>query len=382
MYGGYRADQVKILFALPGLHRIDRGAEISFMAVASELARMGEDVTLMGAGPVRPGQPYNFVHVPALRRERFERWPKIPALRGETAWEELSFAPGLLRVYRPADYDVTLTCSYPFTNWILRRPALGGARPAHVFVTQNGDWPAYDNKAEFRLFDCDGLVCINPDYRERNQDRYRCALIPNGVDRERFRPGPADRQRFGLEDGRQVVLMVSAMIPSKNVNRGIEAVSKLDGVMLVVAGDGPMRAELERQAAKLLPGRYRQLRVAPADMPSLYRTADAFLHLSQDESFGNVYVEAMACGTPIVAYDLPRTRWILGEEGFLCPDESPDSVAHALAQAFEKGPRQAEGLVRRSEAFAWPRIARQYRDFLREVVNARRDAAVDAQRSS
>ena len=67
----------------------------------------------------------------------------MPVLRNQFAYEEMTFVPALLRQYRPAEYDVTLTCSYPFTNWILRRPVWRGSRPPHVFVTENGDWPAY-----------------------------------------------------------------------------------------------------------------------------------------------------------------------------------------------------------------------------------------------
>nr|WP_237220004.1 glycosyltransferase family 4 protein [Sphingomonas arenae] len=366
------------MFALPGLHRVDRGAEISFIAIASELARLGEEVTLMGSGEPRAGQPYQFVHVGAMERERFERYPKLPLLRGETAWEELTFLPGLLKAYRPADYDVTLTCSYPFTNWALRRVGKGGARPPHVFVTQNGDWPAYDQRAEFRFFGCDGLVCINPNYEARNRERYRCALIPNGVDRDRFTPGRPERERFGLDPARPVVLMVSAMIASKNVDRGIEAVSRVPDAQLVVAGDGPLRGALEAQASRMLPGRFHQLRVAPEDMPALYRSADAFLHLSRDESFGNVYVEALACGTPVVAYDLPRTRWIVGDEAFLCDGEDPDQLGCTITEALRCGDERRQALVRRSEAFAWPVIGRAYRDFLEQVVSAKRNATVDA----
>lgn len=337
---------------------------------------MGEEVTLIGSGEQRPGQPYRFIHAGAIGRERFERMPKLPLLRGDTAWEELTFLPGLLKAYNPEDFDVTLTCSYPFTNWALRRPAVKGGRPAHLFVTQNGDWPAYDQRAEFRFFGCDGLVCINPDYQARNEARYRCALIPNGVDRERFTPGASEPERFGLDPTRPVVLMVSAMIASKNIGRGIEAVSRLPDAQLVVAGDGPLRGELQEQAGRSLPGRFHQLRVAPADMPALYRSADAFLHLSRDESFGNVYVEAMACGTPVVAYDLPRTRWIVGDDAFLS-GEDPAQLATTIEEAVGAGDQRREALVRRSEAFSWPVIARAYRNFIKEVVSATRNRAVD-----
>src|SRR5438552_1299332 len=238
-------DQVRILFALAGLHRVDRGAEIAFVAVARELAKAGHEVTLIGSGPSRPGQPYRYIRAPAIPREKFEAFPHMPLLRNETAWEEATFVPGLLAKYRPADFDIAATCAYPFTHWALRRPVLGGKRPRSVFITQNGDWPAFSDNAEFRLFDCDGLVCTNPDYFERNRACYRAALIPNGVDLERFRPGPPDRARFGLPESGPVVLMVSALIASKNVAEGITAVAGIRGAQLVVAGDGPLRSDLQ-----------------------------------------------------------------------------------------------------------------------------------------
>ena len=160
---------MRILFALSGLHRVHRGAEVAFISIATELAKRGDEVTLIGSGPELPGQAYRYIRAPAISRERFERLPSLPLFRSETVWEEASFIPGLLKVYDPSAYDVTVTCSYPFINWALR--GVGGNRPRHVFVTQNGDWPAYANGAEYRFFGCDGLVCINPDYFDRNKDQ-------------------------------------------------------------------------------------------------------------------------------------------------------------------------------------------------------------------
>jgi glycosyltransferase involved in cell wall biosynthesis len=361
---------MRILFALPGLHRVDRGAEIAFISVASELARSGDQVTLIGSGPPRADQPYDYMRAPVISRARFERWPRLPLFRTETAWEEGSFVPGLLQAYDADEYDVTVTCSYPFTNWVLRTVG-GRRRPAHVFVTQNGDWPACSNKAEYRLFGCDGLVCINPDYLERNRERYRCALIANGVDTARFNPGPPERERFGLPLDKPIILMVSAMIASKNVDRGIEAVSALPDATLVVAGDGPLRSDLKRLADQHLAGRYRQVTVPADAMPALYRSADAVLHLSQDESFGNLYVEAMACGVPIVAYDSARTRWILGEEGLLGDADAPSSISDQLVRALARTPADRKRLSDRAMQFEWSGIAGQYRDFFAEVLGAR-----------
>jgi glycosyltransferase involved in cell wall biosynthesis len=361
-------DQVRILFALAGLHRVDRGAEVAFISVARELSKLGNEVTLIGSGPARAGEPYRYIQVSAVSREKFEGWPSIPALRNETGWEEASFAPGLLAKYRPRDFDITATCAFPFTHWALRRPVPGRKRPKHVFITQNGDWPAFSDNAEFRFFACDGLVCTNPDYFERNRARYRSVLIPNGVDLGRLAPGPGQRERFGLPEKGPVFLMVSALIASKNVAEGIAAVARVPDATLVVAGDGPLRDELATLARELLPDRFLQLTVPAADMPSLYRSADVFVHLSVDESFGNVFVEAMASGLPIVAFDTPRTRWIVGDEAFFPKSRSADALAAVLILALDRGESESTKIRERAEAFGWPAIGARYNDFFAELL--------------
>ena len=90
---------MRLLFALPGFHRHDRGAEVALLAVAERCARAGDEVTVMGSGLPRPGTPYRFVHVGSMRRERFERAPTFPVFRNDTAWEEATFAPALAVCY-------------------------------------------------------------------------------------------------------------------------------------------------------------------------------------------------------------------------------------------------------------------------------------------
>jgi glycosyltransferase involved in cell wall biosynthesis len=251
---------------------------------------------------------------------------------------------------------------------MLRRPVLGGSRPPHVFVTQNGDWPAYVDKSEYRFFGCEGIVCTNPDFYERNRTRWHSCLIPNGVDTNRFQPGPAKRLDFGLPADRLIVLMVSALISTKRVEVGIEAVSRIPNAHLVVAGDGPLRRTLDVNAARLLPGRFTRLSVASERMPQLYRSADIFLHLSKEEPFGNVFVEAMACGLPVVGHDTPRLRWIVGAEGFLSDTEDPSAVAQQIELARVAGPNKEAARLARAATFSWPRIGEMYRAFLQDVI--------------
>jgi glycosyltransferase involved in cell wall biosynthesis len=363
---------MRILFVLPGLHRYNRGAEIAFTSIAAELAHAGEIVTLIGSGEDRPGTPYRFLHAASIRRENFESFPSIPPLRSEYAYEELSFVPDLLRQYRPSEYDVTVGCSYPFTNWVLRRPSFGGSRPPHVFVTQNGDWPARMQNSEYRYFGCEGLVCINPEYYERHRHRWRCRLIPNGVDCGRFSPGAARPGEFGLPSNRLIVLMVSALIPSKRVSLAIEAVSHIPDAHLAVAGDGALRQSIDAAAAKLLPGRFTRLSVAPEKMAALYRSANVFLHLSREEPFGISFVEAMASGLPIVAHDSSRSRYIVGDDEFLLDTEDPIAIAQQIERARKASPIRSKERSTKAAGFSWINIARMYRDFLQEVVISRK----------
>lgn len=359
---------MKVLFALPGLHRVHRGAEVAIETVASELSRIpGFDVTLIGSGQPSPDVPYDFITSGSVSRERFERYPKFPPMRTEYIYEELTFAPGLARRIAGRKFDVTLTCSFPFTNLILR--GLGRKMGAkHVYITQNGEWPAYFRKREYRLFGCDGLIVTCPEYLERNRERWNCTLIPNGVDVERFRPGTGDRVRFRLPPDGPLVLMVSALVPTKRVVEGMQACAAIPDVAFVVAGDGLLRDEVDRIGRELFGDRYRRVSVQHTEMPGLYRCADVFLHMSTEESFGNVYLEALATGLPVVAHDRDLTRWVIGNQGWLVDTSQASATTAAIKQALHSSESTEQVIPGVAAEFTWPQIARRYGEFLTSVV--------------
>jgi glycosyltransferase involved in cell wall biosynthesis len=358
---------MRLLFVLPGLHRYHRGAEVAFLSIANELSALGHNITLMGSGDVKAPTRYDYIRIPSLRRELFEHAPSFPVFRNECIYEELTFIPGLLYRYQPARYDATITCSFPFTNLFLRRPKLVGPRPRHIFITQNGDWPAFSGDSEYRLFSCDGLVCTNPDFYQRNKNTWPSVLIPNGVDVERFAPGHSRRADFGLPDGKLIILMVSALIESKRVELGVHAASLLPNAHLVVAGDGPLRERISQIAREKLSGRFTLLTVPASRMSDLYRSSDLLLHLSREEAFGNVYVEAMATGLPIVAPDTERVRWIVGHDEFLLTEEAPMAIAKAI-ELSQNSDRQAVRAAR-AQQFSWKTIGRSYEDFIKQIVS-------------
>lgn len=366
-----------ILFALAGLHRTRRGAEVVLETVAERIARGGRhQVTVIGAGAPLPGRAYNFSHVGAIPRERFEHWPRLPFLRDEFMAEELTFAFNLRRHPALPHADVTVTCGFPYTSLALRRAGTRARRARHVFVTQNGDWPAQGGRWEPRLFRCDGLICTNPVYYERNRQRWPSRLIPNGIDVERFSPGPSERARFQLPEDRPVILMVSALQPDKRVLEAIESVSAVPDCFLMIAGDGALRDEVDRRGAELLPRRYRRGSFSHDEMPSLFRSADALLHTSTSEPFGNIYIEALGCGTPVIAHDGENTRWILRDHGIYVDMQDTAAVARAVQQATAtRGSRPAEAVAAWAhQRYSWDKVAGEYLDFIEQVGSTGRTA--------
>jgi glycosyltransferase involved in cell wall biosynthesis len=361
---------MRILFALPGLHRVSRGAEVAFESIAQEIALQGEhNVTLIGSGDEIPGRAYRFEHVSSVPRNHFERWPKMPFLRSEFMYEDLTFAAGLAISPWRAETDITVTCNYPYTNWALRSHFTRQSRPAHVFVTQNSDWPAYERRREYRFFSCDGLLCTNPLYWQRNRERWFSTLIPNGIDLARFFPGPADRPRLGLPENRPVVLVVSALEEGKRVLQAIRAVADLHDAFLVIAGDGPLRGQVDRLAAELLPGRFLRKRFSHELMPVLYRSSNVLLHTAIKEPFGNIYVEALASGTPIVAHNDENTRWILENHAYLVDTNLQPLLVRTLTQAMQTPAYSTARGVAFASRFSWSIVAGRYSEFFAEVLD-------------
>jgi glycosyltransferase involved in cell wall biosynthesis len=385
--------QLRILFSLPGLHRVNRGAEVALETVAYHAAQSPNfNVTIFGSGRPRPTQPYHYKQLKGLPRELFEKFPKLPYVRDHYMWEELAHAPSLFFTYRPRDFDITVTCGYPYSNMLLRRGRKKSRRPAHIFITQNGDWMVQAKNAEYKHFGADALVCTNPEYYNRHKNTYPCALIPNGVDTTRFFPltpspatpgegggeGPCGknnrsqlRSQFNLPQNTPLILIVSALIPSKRVADAIRAVANLSDAHLVIAGDGEQRTDVESLANQLLKSRHTRLMLPREKMPDLYRTADALVHMSQDEPFGNIYIEALATGLSIVAHQTPVTQWILEDEATLIDTSDLPAVTRALQSSLTQNtPEKVAARRALAEArFSWPAVARQYCDFFQSVYH-------------
>ena len=208
-----------------------------------------------------------------------------------------------------------------------------------------------------------------------------------GADVEAFRPGiPTDRirERHGLA-GRPVVACVSRLVVRKGQDVLIRAMSlvrrRVPEAVLLVVGDGPHRSTLERMAARAPSGSVAFAgQVSEADLPSYYAVGDVFampcrtrLGGLEVEGWGNVFIEAAACGRPVVVGDSggARESVVDGETGVLVDGRSVEQVADAVSGLLED-PALAEHMGRagreRVEGFyTWPRAAAQLGRWLREA---------------
>lgn len=192
----------------------------------------------------------------------------------------------------------------------------------------------------------------------------RVAYIPNGVDLIKFRK-LANRKD---KDKSKVVLAACAFVKSKRLDLAIEAVSRLNDVKLIIAGGGgDLRDKICDLGSRKLGDRFEIVSVPFEDMPEVYRKADVFtLPSESSEAFGNVLVEAMASGLPVVATDDPIRREIVGKAGILVDPKDIDSYTTALETALKKDwgnlPRK------QAEKFSWDRIAKMYDKLFEEII--------------
>ena len=203
----------------------------------------------------------------------------------------------------------------------------------------------------------------------------RLFLVPYGVDGERFAPcnraaRQAIRQELGVPESARVVLTVAALNRShKRIDHLINEIADLDSnVWLVAAGQRTDDTQtLEREAARLLPRRFRFVTWPQSRAHLLYGAADAFALCSLTEGFGLVTIEAMLSGIPVIVHDSPVFHWVAGEIGAHYTDMGkPGALAKSLTHVFNSVSQPtARGEVLRR--FSWERLVPQYVDMYRRI---------------
>jgi glycosyltransferase involved in cell wall biosynthesis len=214
----------------------------------------------------------------------------------------------------------------------------------------------------------DLVLAPNPPMAESLRDlgvaEDRLRIWGRGVDRDQFSPArrsAAWRRAQGFARGEIVLLFFGRLVPEKGLDTFTAAVKALEhrgrGVRPLVIGDGPARARLEAE----LPGAIFTGHLEGAALGRAVASADILVNPSTTEAFGNVNLEAMAAGLPVVSADVGSARALIehGRSGLLVPPEEASAYADAVETLIDApGRRRALGLAALavSASYVWADI--------------------------
>ena len=201
-----------------------------------------------------------------------------------------------------------------------------------------------------------GLLAVSQglveDMAALGMPRDRIAVHRTGLDADLFRPYDRRmcRDQFGLPRDIPVLASVGALIPRKGQRFVIEALAKLPEAILLIAGQGEDEGMLRTLASDLgVAERVRFLGPVPhAELPILLNAADVFALPSSSEGLANAWVEALACGTPVVTTPIPGARELITDPdwGQLVPrDGTAIAAAVGAILAARPSPERVQQAV-------------------------------------
>ena len=223
-------------------------------------------------------------------------------------------------------------------------------------------------------------------------DLQKIATIPPGVDTGRFHPIPPReaRQAIGVPENNQMILFVGRIEPLKGIETLLRAIATLkeqlmcpleDKCLSIIGGDpdgDPEMARLEALREELGIGEMVTF-LGAKDQNTLqyyYSAATAVVVPSHYESFGMVALEAMACGTPVIASEVGGLAYLVqdGVTGFHVPDRDPVELAERMCLLLHNPALRDEmsaASVRRAQEYAWPGIADRIIALYHETLSKR-----------
>ena len=244
--------------------------------------------------------------------------------------------------------------------------------PNHTLPRAMIRWAA--RRADASIGVCSALVDV---LRGWGIDPARLHVMRNGVDLNRFRPLPPDEMRRELNlEGSPLLLSVGHLIERKGHHLAISAMPAIltayPRARLIIIGEGEQRSALEAQARTL--GLAEQVTLTGAlpneQLARWYSGADALILASSREGWANVLLEAMACGTPVVATRIWGTPEVVTAQsgGVLVDERSGPGLAAATLRLLGAPPDRAQ--VRSyAEGFSWAQTSRAQLELFRRLAS-------------
>lgn len=284
--------------------------------------------------------------------------------------------PLLRRLRRKSSFDVIDThFVYPdgFAAVLLGmwfgKPVVVSARGSDINVYK--DIPIIRSLLAFTLRRAQAVIAVSQALKEAivslGIEAEKVRVIPNGVDPGKFRPIEKEdaRRQLGLPD-RSIILSVGNITPVKGFDLLIKSVKVLieqhgrTDVLLVIAGEGAHRAELEGLVAEL--GLSSHVRfvgdVQHERLVLWYGAADLCCLASVREGWPNVVVEALACGRPVIGTKVGGIPEILTtEEVGILTDRDEHSLADALRRGLDRS-WSVDAILSHARSYSWAGVAR------------------------
>lgn len=211
----------------------------------------------------------------------------------------------------------------------------------------------------------DAVVCTTAFAREEF-DRIgapNAMTVPLGVDLDQFHPrrrSPTVRRQWA-NPGQLLLVHCGRLSVEKHPHQSIDTVAALRDAgidaRLVVVGEGPLRARLEKQASRL-PVDFTGYIGCRDTVAGILASADIALAPGPHETFGLAALEALACGTPAVVSRTSALAEILTPDSGATADNDPRAIAHAVTTVLTRPESlRRSSARRRAEQFTWPRSA-------------------------
>jgi glycosyltransferase involved in cell wall biosynthesis len=339
------------------------------------------------SGHPRFGPWARYANVPALEHRHgiaihHPRYPVIPRIGMSVAptllyWSALRAARRLIATGQKFDL-IDAHYFYPdgvAAVWLgraLNLPVVVTARGSDL--TQFPDFAIPRRLIQTAIRQADGLIAVSAALADRlvALGAPHATVLRNGIDLNMFAP-PADREaaRAALGLTRKTLISVGGLIPRKRLHLTIDALTLLPDIDFLVAGEGPERAALQaRIDAVGLSDRARLLGPVPhAQLAAYYGAADASVLASSREGWANVLLESMACGTPVVASDIPGNPEVVQapEAGLIVRANTAEGIADAVRSLFAAPPRRAATRAY-AEKFGWEETSQGQLNLFRSIL--------------
>lgn len=221
------------------------------------------------------------------------------------------------------------------------------ARRGRVVVSRRVDFPPRDNAfSRWKYTWPDHFVAISSRIARVLSDfgvpSAKLTTVCSGIDANRLDAAPLARAALGIPGDAPLLGNVAALVGHKDHATLLDAMPRvLDAIpdlQLVIAGEGPLRPQVETRIARLKLGGAVHLLGFRRDVPSLLRALDAFVLSSNEEGLGTTLLDALACGLPVAATAGGGIPEIVrdGETGLLAPAGDAQALADAIIRLFRE----------------------------------------------